>query len=245
MARMINMPPMAALMPHTFGVYDDFEYDKDIWTDTGDTGGGASVAVGNTFGGACVLTTGATNNNEMYRATGGIFQFAADKPFVATCRLKYTEANTDDANVIFGIQTDLNADALIDDGGGPATSSAYNAVWYKVDGGTRWQVQTSVNASATTTDTQYTPGGGSYQTLRIQYQPKTSAIAEVTFWIDTNGGNDFVQARQYNIHDRAPSIKHTMSSLGGGVVGLIVGVKAGGANSEVLTVDYIDCWQAK
>ncbi len=238
-------PDVVRQQHHVFGIADHFETDRDWWVDTIDTSGTITAATG--FGGHCVITSHSDDNDESYRASNPIFQFAADKPLVARIRLKYTEAATDDANVIFGLQTDLNADALLDNGGGPATSSAYNAVWYKVDGGTTWNVRTAVNGTATTTATDYTAGGGAWQTLEISYMPKSSGLAEVTFGIDTAGGNDIRQAMQSaatrSYAFQTSGIKHTMTSLAGGVVGLIFGIKAGGANAEVLTVDYVSCFQ--
>lgn len=242
----LALPDQYFKTPETFGFYDDFLYDSDIWTDTIDTSGTITAATG--VGGECVITSHSDDNDEAYRASNPVFKFAANQPLVATARLKYTEANTDDANILFGLQTDLNADALLDNGAGPATSSAYNAVWYKVDGETRWRVRSSVNGTATTHETNYTAGGGTYVTLRIQYLPKSSSEAEVTFWIDTNGGKDFVQAMEYSANrsdfDTTP-IKQKMTSLAGGAVGLIMGAKAGGANAEVLTVDYVSCYQRR
>lgn len=237
-------PAIVREMPHVFGIADHFETDRDWWADTIDTSGTITAASG--FGGHCIITSHSDDNDEAYRASNPIFQFAANKPLFAKIRLKYTEANTDDANVLFGLQTDLNADAMLDDGGGPATSSAYNAVWYKVDGGTTWNVRTSVNGTATTTATDYTAGGGAWTTLGIEYLPVGSARAEVSFWIDTAGGDNMVQAMEASSTRGAfetRPIKHYMTSLAGGVVGLIFGIKAGGANAEVLTVDYASCYQ--
>lgn len=241
MPRQVSIPEEALLAPHTFGIYDHFEYDKDIWTDTVD--GSASVTAGTLFGGVCVLTTEATNNTEAVRASGAIFQFAADKPMIARARLKITEANTNDAAVLFGIQTDVNGDAIVDGGLTPATSSAYNACWFKPKDTLYWNNVTSVNGTATTTTTDFAHTSGSYQTLAIQYMPKASALAEITFWLDTAGGYDLVQSRAYQAHARTPAIRHEMTSLAGGVVGLVLAVKAGGANAEVLTVDYVSCYQ--
>ena len=89
----------------TYGFFDDFcEFvSGDLFTDiSADVG--AAVANVDAAGGAVTLTTGATDNNECYLlSTKELFLFAADKPLVFEARLKFTEANTDDANVILGI----------------------------------------------------------------------------------------------------------------------------------------------
>lgn len=227
-----------ALGAKQFGFFEDFLdfVSGDLFTDTsGDSG--ALVANVDAAGGAVTLTTGATDNNECYLlSTKELFLIAADKPIVAECRLKYTEANTDDANVMFGLMNAVGADSILDNGGGPKASFS-GAGFYKVDGGTRWQVISSLATTRTTTDltaalslakAAATPGGGSYQTLRVEIVPISSTAAEVSFYID----GVLVQ-------------KHSLTYTSATEMMVFVGVKAGDSNSEVVTVDYISAYQVR
>jgi hypothetical protein len=198
--------------------------------------GGSSVAVGDAFGGVCVLTTGATNNNEAaVKTTKEIFKFADGKPAEGIARIQYAEANTDDANVMVGWMDAMAADAMVDDGAGPKASYS-GAVIYKVDGETVWRCQTSNGTTKTTTVTQHTAGGSSYVTLCILVSPFNSTTCEVAFLWDPNGGTNFQQ--MLDVYGRP--IKHTM--LYASLTEMMFGVyaKAGGANSEVVNVDLLD-----
>jgi hypothetical protein len=219
-----------------FGFFEDFEtfVTGDLFTDTS-ADSGATIAVGDAAGGVNVLTTGATDNNEAYLlTTKELFKFAANKPLLFEARIQYAEANTDDANVCLGFMDAVGANSILDDGAGPKASYS-GAVFFKVDGGTRWQAESSLAGSQTTTDltaanslskSAQTAGGASYQTLRIEVIPVSSTEAEVSFWID-------------GVH----VMKHSLTYTSATEMMAFVGVKAGGANSEVVNVDYIAAYQ--
>lgn len=221
-----------ALARLQFGYFDDFTsfVTGDEFTDTSaDTG--AAVAMTDAVGGVVTLTTGATDNNECYLlGTKEVLLIAANKPIVFETRLKYTEANTDDANVAAGFMNAVAADSIVDNGAGPKTNYS-GACFYKVDGGTTWIAQVSdgttqtavtLSAANSLTKTKQTPGGGTYQTLRIECVPISSTIARFSFWID----GLLVQV----IETTYASATEAMA---------FVGVKAGDTNSEVVSVDYI------
>lgn len=219
-----------------FGFFEDFlEFvTGDLFTDTS-ADSGATIAVGDAAGGVNVLTTGATDNNEAYLlTTKELFKFAANKPLLFEARIQFAEANTDDANVCLGFMNAVGADSILDDGAGPKASYS-GAVFFKVDGGTRWQAESSLAGSQTTTDltaanslskSAQTAGGASYQTLRIEVIPISSTEADVNFWID-------------GVH----VMKHSLTYTSATEMMAFVGVKAGGANSEVVNVDYIAAYQ--
>lgn len=239
MPSLVMTPPDALLIgPQTFGFFDDLEgyVTGDRFTAIA-ADGGASVARTDAAGGRVALTTGGTDNNEAYLGTSQeVFLFANDKPLVFEARLQYAEANTDDANLYVGLMDAVAANALVDDGGGPKASFS-GAGFYKVDGGTRWQVISSLAANRTVTDLTavntltklaYTAGGSSFVTLRIEFMPLSSTSADVIFYI--NGVN---------------VVKHQLTYTSATEMDAVVGVKAGGANSEVVTVDYIACYQTR
>lgn len=114
------------------------------------------------------------------------------KPIVFQTVLQFTEGNVDDVNVIAGLMSTSAANALLDDGGGPPASYT-GLVFFKVDGDTVWQVESSVGGTQTTTrliattsldQNAKTAGGSAKQTLRIEFIPYTSTLADVLFFID-------------------------------------------------------------
>lgn len=214
------------------GHSSDFDYFV-----TGDTytslaaDAGASVAASDAAGGVLVLTTGGTDNNEAYVfGTKEPILIAADKPIVVEAYLKYTEANTDDANVAFGFMNAVGADSIVNDGAGPKTNYS-GACFFKKDGGTNWWVQASDGTTQTTveltaanslTKTAQTAGGGTYQRLRIECLPLSSTKARFSYFIDG--------VHVYSIETTYASATEAKD---------FVGVKAGDANSEVVYVDWL------
>ena len=146
--------------------------------------------------------------------------------------MQFAEANTDDENILVGLLDAVGANSLQDNGAGPPASYS-GAVFFKVDGGTTWNVETSNSTTQTTNElvstnannlsrkTQ-TAGGAAYQTLRIEYTPYSATNAYVSFFVDG------VQCCQ---HD------YVFTSATEMQIG--IGVKNGGANNETLNVDYV------
>ena len=216
----------------TFGFADHFVdfVDGGRWTDTsGDTG--AAVAKIDGAGGLVTLTTGATDNNECYlHTTSELFKVAQDKPCEFEAWLSHTEANTDDANVACGFMDAVGANAILDNGGGPKSSYS-GAVFFKVDGGTNWNIEVSNGGTQTTVEltaansldgVAHTAGGGSQQKFRIEIVPYNSTKAEVRFFIDG--------VLVYKVTEWTYTSVTEMDAF--------IGVKAGDTNSEVVTVDF-------
>lgn len=238
MPKLLTLPDDFNLGRRTFGFFDDLEgyVTGDRFTALA-ADSGASVARLDGAGGLVNLTTGGTDNNEAYlRTSQEIFLMAFDKPILIEARIRYTEANTDDANVAFGLMDAVGADSILDNGAGLKASYS-GAAFFKVDGGVRWQVQSSLATNKVNTDltaqnsltkTVQTPGGGVWQTLRIEILPVSSVEAEVSFFID-----GVIVA------------KHALTYTSATEMHAFVGVKAGGANSEVVTVDYLTAYQLR
>lgn len=219
----------------TFVVHDDFTHfvDGDQWTML-DADTGATVAEdADGVNGVVTLTTGATDNNEANLATSNeVLLFAAGKPMRGIWYIQYAEANTDDANVAVGFADAPGANLLQDDGAGVSTSLNSAALIYKLDGGTVWRCYTENNGSSTDTVSTATAGGADYQKLEIIARAIDGSIDEyeVTFFVDN------VALRDSNNNE----IKHTVSYTSATQMDVVAGyVKAGGANSEVLDVDYV------
>lgn len=239
MPNLLTLPDELHVSRRNYGFFEDFQefVSGDLFTDTsGDTG--AAVANIDGAGGQVTLTTGGTDNNECYLlTTKELFLFAANKPLIFEGRLKYSEANTDDANVALGFMNAVGADSILDDGAGLKASYS-GAVFFKVDGGTNWKVETSIATTRTGTveltalnsldKVAKAAGGGSFQTFRIEVLPISSTRAEATFYID----GVLVQKIEFTY----TSATEMMA---------FVAAKAGGANSEVVTVDYIAAYQLR
>lgn len=239
--KLLDLPEVAGLLKgrRVFGFHEDFLdfVSGDLFTDTS-ADSGASWANTDAAGGVVTAATGATDNNEAYLlTTKELFLFAENKPAVFESRSKFTEANTDDANVALGFMSAVAANSILDDGGGPAASYS-GALFFKVDGGTNWWVEVSIAGTQTTVEltavnsldkTAHTSGGGSYQIHRIEVIPVSSTKADVRFFID--------DVLVYVVKDWTYTSVTEMNAF--------YGVKAGGANSETPAVDYIDAWQAR
>ncbi|MEQ8788872.1 MAG: hypothetical protein RIC55_21350 [Pirellulaceae bacterium] len=233
--------PAELLRRRQFTLFDDFFGLDEVerWSVTADAGTQDIDLDGR--GGLLSIATGSTDNDEAYVATiGELFRFAPDKPIEFEARIKFVEANTDDANVLVGLMDAPGADSLLDDGGGPKSSYS-GAVIYEVDGGTNWTVESSLGGAQTTTLTDQPAGGAAFHTLRIVVQPVGPDRVEVTFFIDPLGGSNFAQCRDAE----GRPVKHVVALGSPTEMAVVLGAKAGGANAETLLVDYVSCSQLR
>lgn len=238
MFKLLDLSPHFEHMRDHYGFFEDFDntLDSNVWTTTAPNTGTATVSDAQ-FG---ILTmtpsTGtATDNDEIYVCKSmETFDATAENPLIVECRLNYTEQNTDDANVIFGIMDGVGANTLLDNGAGPAASYS-GAVFFKVDGDTVWQAESSVGSTQTTTqltaaislDGQaQTAGGGVDEVLRIEVRPhggSSGTLADICFWKD-----GVLVAKHKDV---------TISSFT--EAQLVLGIKNGGTGTpESLAVDY-------
>lgn len=234
----LNKAPNLDRLPLQFEFVDDFVQfiTTDEWTSVlTDTG---TVAVGDAANGIAVITASdgseADNDQAYLHTTNELWKFVADKPISFEALVQFTEANTDDANILVGLMDAVAADALKDDGGGPKDSYS-GAVFFKVDGGTVWQVESSKTTTQTTTTTSITAGGAAYQRLTIEWRPISSTEGEVTFAIDG----------QYLVNSDNLPIVHTVVFTSATEMQLVFGVKNGDTNVEVLNVDLVRCIQRR
>ena len=202
--------------------------------------GDASASVAHTpgHGGKVALTTGAVDNAEAYLYTNEVFLPVAGSAIEATVKLEFAEAATDDANVMVGFMDAIAANALQDNGAGPKATFD-GAVLYTVDGGTNWVGLASQDTTKVTKTTDTVAGRSTAQTLRVLIDVKTLTEAEVSFFVDTTGSNNLTQMAEDGVSARVPLIKHTIDLTTLTEMAFVVGVKAGGANSEVVTVDLV------
>lgn len=205
--------------------FDDF-FSYDDTATVGDyvevSDGTPAVDVGDANNGVLSIACGSTDNDETYISSmHEIFKFETNKNFFFEARVKLTEANTDDANIIIGLSDTVAADSLVDNGAGPMASYD-GVVFFKVDGGTVWQFETS-NAGTQNTNTNIGSfTSGSWHKLGFFYDYNDGVTAIVTPFLDGVAGT----AKNLTIAGLAE-------------MHVLMGVKAGDTNAETLLVDYV------
>lgn len=203
-----------------YEIFDDFKYyvTGDVWTTVSDAGGAVALVDGD--GGQITLTTAATDNDGEYiHGTKKAFTFAEGAHVVAYARLKLTEANTDDANIVFGLVSCTATTSLTNDGGGP--SSNYSGVeFFKVDGGVVWQAEASISTTQTTDTSAGAFTSGAWTELLIDCYTTSSTSATAKFYVNGTEGASI-----------------TFTYTGAAAMHPVIGVQAGAGNAEVLYVD--------
>jgi hypothetical protein len=208
-------------------LFDDFLYAHDWWTALNDSGTGTNTLDATAGGQYSVVTAAADNDYHFLVGDAKNWVVADNKPLWFEARLKYTEANTDDANLFVGLSSDIAATVMGDNGAGPPAS--YSGVnFHKLDGGTAWLCETSNAGVQTTTTTTTTAGGGTFVRLGFHVDTGDGTTAIVTFFIDG------VRVAQH---------KMTLASLA--AMGVVAGIKAGAGNAETVTLDYLRCVQQR
>lgn len=199
---------------------------------------GGACAVGDVANGVLAITASdgtVGDNDETYlKGTNEVFLFANNRAIDFQALVQFAEANTDDANVIIGFMNAVAANALQDNGAGPPASYS-GACFFKVDGGTVWQVESSLGGTQTTTVTNITAGGSAYHLFEIQFRAINSTLGEVSFLYD---GQVVCDAQNR-------PIKHQITYTSATEMQEIIGVKNGGANLETVNVDAMACWQTR
>lgn len=185
------------------------------YTESGDT---PAVSVTDAANGVISLApAAATNNHAATIATDGeSWDVATNKELWFEARVKLTEANTDDANILIGLCDSPGADVLQDDGSGPPAS--YDGIVFaKVDGGTVWQFETSDAGTQVSTADAGDFDSGEWVRLGFHYDGVTS----VTPYIDGVAGT-------------AHAVTAAIAEMK-----FVASVKNGDANKETLLIDYV------
>lgn len=191
----LDLKNHVAVQRQAHGFFEDFNYFTTVhngWTTVASDSG--TIVGSDAAGGILQLNpsdgTVADNDETYLKRTQETFKFAENKPIYFGAYVKFTEANTDDANVFVGMKDAIAANTIVDNGG--MATSFSGMAFYKKDGETQWraivslgstQSEVLLSAANTVTKQGYT-AGGSYQKLEIEFQPKTSALADIVFRID-------------------------------------------------------------
>lgn len=218
---------------------DDFlsDTEADHYTvDETDTGATLVVLAGEANG-EMVFTTGATDNNQVTVLQTSIpILLAAGKPIEARMLLSYTEAATNAAAIVVGLCSEQAADFIVDLGV-TLDASHTGAYFFKKKGNTTWSVGVSHGTSQSVKDTLSTAGGGVLEDLIIRIDPVAITTVEISFFHGRDGGEP-LQCRESGVSDRAPAIKFIKDFSTPVDMGLAMSVKAGGTDSEVVSLDY-------
>lgn len=207
--------------------FDDFfEYDTTAtvgnWAVVEDAGATGGDVLTDAAGGVLSIGCDGDDNDECYVSSiAEIFKFQTDKKVTFETRIKLTEANTDDANFIIGLSDTVGANSLLDDGAGPMASYD-GAVFFKVDGGTAIQFESSNAATQVTNATLATWASATWFTLKFVYDPGDGTTGTITPYVNGVVGT-----------------AHSITIAGLAEMHILMGVKAGGANEEALLVDYV------
>lgn len=169
-----------------------------------------------------------TDNNETYFSSATeAFTFETDKKLIFKCKVKLTEANTDDANWIIGLSNQVGANTLQDDGAGPPATYD-GAVFFKVDGTMKIQFETSNAGTQVTNATLADFVSASTYTLAMIYDYGDGTTGTVTPYVNGTAGT-----------------AHNITIAGLEEMHIVAGVKAGDTNAESLLVDYIGISQER
>lgn len=189
-------------------------------TSTVADGGTATVSATAAYGILQLNTTDSIDEDETYvGSTATLFLPAAGKDIWFESRVMFTEANTDDANVIVGLSSLYSANILQDAGAGPAADYS-GCVLYKVDGGTTWNCETSTDV-----------GGGTQSTTAAVATRVSGSYARLGFHMTSNTRVDYYI-------DGVCVATHPATNISTTAMGLLFGIKNGGANPEILNVDW-------
>lgn len=225
-----------SLRPDTFVWLDDFNDTNNTtnrFTATLTDSGTATVVDGAKGILPIVASDGTVADNDESYVQSKLenWLFADNKPMRCGAYIQFTEANTDDANIAFGLLNAPVANTLVDDGAGIRVTGSGVAI-YKVDGGTVWKCVTMMNGTQTVSTSTTTAGGSAYQLLEIEVVDHSSTEIEVVFLVDNKYLVDSTSGTR---------IVHRVTISSPTEMALFAGVKNGGANLETLNVDYWYC----
>lgn len=232
-------PPQALLdMRLNYRFWDDFDWyiTPHFWTSLSADAGVTAPAQTDNEWGQVTMATGATDNNEvMVRSTNAPVLWQADATHIFEARIQYAEAATNAANVFVGLASAAGANLLVDDGGNVRASGSIMGI-YKIDGGTVWRCNSRNGATVNDTVALQTAGGTAFQTLTVIARDVDGTNYEITYFLDGAALTD----------SNNKAIKHTLAFASPTACRLVAGyIKAGGATSETLLLDYCACFSLR
>lgn len=187
------------------------------------------AATGSTIGGVLLVSAaGATANDEAYvfRTTSQLI-FADGITIRVKCKLKFSQAGTNNAAIHFGLMSAPAANTIVDTTGVPKSSFS-GALIYTKAGSTYWQAGCSVGTGLITSTSNKVAGGPTAQELEIHIKC-VNGVAEVTYFVDD------AQLRDDSTIYSNP-IKHNLTFSGAAAMTGYFGMKQCSAAQQTLSI---------
>jgi hypothetical protein len=216
-------------------LFDDFVRGFDS-TATWNTVLSASATVTDAAGLVTLTNAGTSANDEVYMySRQALFTPGANHNCYLEAYLQFAEQNTNQANVFFGIMSNVASGAFVSGNGGLRTTGTVIGI-YKKGGTTAWvaHAQNPAGVSTALDDLSTTTSGlSTYTKLGIEIMAQYGATAEIAYRVDN------VLLRYNNNNQQV--IKHQIDLTSLASAQLCVLVRAGttATNAEVLNVDYV------
>ncbi len=209
--------------------YNDFRQfttgEEGLQSDVTDGGSVAVVAASAAYPNGVVklLNDGATDNEEVYLGSEtATWILRTGKDLWYESRIMLVEANTDKVNVMTGL-TSTMADDTIQDGVAGPKASYDGIVFWKVDSGTEWNVESSQAGN---------------QTTNLGVQARVSATwVNVGFHVNSNSTIDF--------YLDGVQVSSIAANLPTAAMGLFWGVKNGSTTPEAFYADFVKVVQLR
>lgn len=213
--------------------FDDFTDFNSVattgkWQITKGTGG--TIALQDLPGGRLNVPTAASANDYVLLSSQKkIAQLKAGKPLWFEAQVNLTQANTNQANIVFGLSSILTTGFLVTGNGGLPTT------W---DGVVFWMV-----GGQTTPQWQFSSSRSTTVTTQATFTPFTSgADTRLGFHVDPADGVNAIVTPYFNDQPMVVSganYTQKISLASSPVLYPIIGVLAGSSSAETLQIDYM------
>lgn len=245
--------------------FDDFNNYEDtasvtgaFWTKFNTSAGGESITNPDGDGGILSLVTGGTQNNAVGIASAKKLMTPTNgKALIGQCELNYTDAHNNDCAIFFGFSDTFSATVPLADTTFAPPASGTLIGWLKEAGDATWRVIVQIGSAQFFQQSTVPCQGiaaGANQRL-VVYAAELNGYMEGSFWGGPQGllgtgvntmagqldggerpavynslGTGFLPGRQ---------IKGTISNTSAAAMKFGIVVKAGGANSQTVSLDYM------
>lgn len=199
-----------------------------------------NFTLGNTQGG--VITLSPSDPNGSAAASDEIYLYqslntlepTAGYPIYFEALIQYTEANTSDAGIFFGLASSFGTAGLITAASAGMKNTGTIIGFYKIDGQTNWSVIAQNGSTNFSEETTIACGTSTYQRLSVEMLDDISGYTKVVFKVDGQ------LARVASFPQLPYTALLTLSGIANCSIGF--GVKNGASvtgGAESLNIDYV------
>ncbi len=237
-------PEYIIVSRRTSGYFDDFDHLEPLRFTATVTGSGAATIDADDPDGTVNITTGGTQNSDVYFAETNAGAYLANgKPCYWESRFKHTEGNTDDGAVAFGCTSQAAAltDLWVDTTGVFHSNSFSGALLVKPVNATRWWFISSIGTTQVATELDLAHVSGQFFNMGVLCQPLSATEVEFIPWADPTGVGAMRPVAEYNANRGARTVpcKHRRTwSSGIAMRGLFAVKNPLGAVAEACVLDY-------